>query len=190
MICTPIENHIIGFRVAAITSLLSGNSSISQRNLIEIHTEYNSHLHLVVKKSVSDLSTLLALELTWCHAPINYCADNNSSTMPCIFNWNWSEQEFSRTFGEWIITGLAELEQNTLLYHRTRHSTEVAPHAVSCSLNWSQFRLILASAIGRCKHHFINHEMNFLSLISPWLDNVCQMKTKILEYRNPNFFRN
>jgi len=30
--------------------------------------------------------------------------------------------------------------------------------------------------------------MNLLSLVSLWLDNICQIKIKILRYRNPKFF--
>jgi hypothetical protein len=30
----------------------------------------------------------------------------------------------------------------------------------------------------------INREMNFLNLVTPWLDNVCQIKTKILQCQN------
>jgi hypothetical protein len=76
-------------------------------------------------KSGSDLSTLLALELTWCHAPINYCVDNSSSMMPCTLDQKLIRARIQENF-RWIITGLAELEQNTILYHRTRHSTELA----------------------------------------------------------------
>jgi len=34
----------------------------------------------------------------------------------------------------------------------------------------------------------INHDTNLLSLVTSWLDNVCQIKTKVLQYQNLKSF--
>ena len=35
----------------------------------------------------------------------------------------------------------------------------------------------------------VNREVNFLSLVSPWLDNICQIKMKLLQCKkNPKFW--
>jgi len=34
----------------------------------------------------------------------------------------------------------------------------------------------------------VNRETNLLTLVAPWLDNICQIKTKVLQCQNPKKF--